>query len=334
MKDHICIFGKLNNRQTKAFLSLSKNKKTEKTLLAGRHILSGYFDAIPFVVFDNDQNIISRCILAHYPNEDTAYIGCFESFDNSKACKLLFDTITEKASELGIKKLIGPYNCSFWLGCHMKLDHFDDTYTGEPYNPPHYPRLWKENGFEIYEMYHSNIYKEPEGHDLKCLQRFEYFKNKGYNFTHMTKRGFKKQLREIYFLLTKLYSNFPEYRHITEAEFMRLYLPLKKVLNLNKAALVYKDGILAAFLIAFPDYSKTKGLLDKMTVLKDPERLVFMYLGADHAHRGLGSALAEVMRDMQEGKTSVGALIHGQKSHYYGNLITDKYNYALFCKNI
>lgn len=334
MKEYICVSEKLNADQTKKFLSLSSDKKRDKKLLFGDHILSRYFSATPFAVFDNHGDIVSRCILTHYPDEAKAYIGCFESLDNSKACKAMFDGITVFSKARGIKKLIGPYNCSFWLGSRIKLDNFDDTYTGEPYNPPHYPRLWRENGFEIYELYHSNIYKAPEGYNEKCRQRLEYFKTHGYVFTHMTSCGFKHQLSEIYTLLTRLYSSFPEYRPITRDDFLRLFMPLKKLLNTKKAALVYKDGSLAAFLIPFPDVSKAKGLFEFYKTRKDPERLIFMYLGAEPSHKGLGSALAEIMRGIQEGKPSVGALIHGQKPQYYSELITKKYNYALLCKNI
>ena len=334
MKNYNCVFGRLDPAQTKKFLSMSKNAETEKKIILNRHILSRYFRAVPFAVFDESGEIVCRLILALYPDEDKAYLGFFESLDDSAACKILFTAAENYAKKHGIKKILGPYNCSFWLGCRMKLDNFDDTYTGEPLNPPHYPRLWQENGYTICEKYHSNIYKKPEGHNEKCRQRLKYFKNNGYIFKTMTKRGFKRQLSELYALLTRLYSTFPEYRHITEDDFIRLYSPLKNMLCLKKTALVYKDGKLAAFMIPFPDYSKTKGLFGFYKTQKDPERLIFMYLGADPGHRGLGSALAETMRNMQEGKTSVGALIHGQKPRYYSELIENTYNYALLCKNI
>ncbi len=328
------IYDDLTRKQTKEFLKLSRDKRTEKQILAGKHILSGYFDAVPFMVCDETGKVYSRCIFTHYKDEKKGYIGYFESLDNSKTAKLLFEKVREFSKDLGITELIGPYNCSFWLGSRIKLNNFNDTYTGEPYNPHYYPRLWFENGFEVFEEYHSNIYKVPDMRDKKCAARLEYFKNNGFIFTDMTFLGFKKQLCEIYELLSSLYSGFPEYKNITKDEFLKLYLPLKKILNLKRVLLVYKDDKLAAFLVSFPDYSKTKSLFDFFKTRKDPKRLIFMYLGVDPFHKGLGSALAEIMRDMQENRLSVGALIHGQKSLYYGELVTKRYGYALLKKYI
>ncbi|MBR6401688.1 MAG: hypothetical protein IKS17_10815 [Firmicutes bacterium] len=336
-----CICSKPNTALLKKFLALpaeiygsAPNRETEEKILNGTHILSGYFDIIPFAVLDENRRLVNRCILAHYKGEDKAYIGFFEALDNVPACRMLFASVESRAKSLGIKRLIGPYNCSLWLGSRLKLDKFEDTYTGEPFNPHYYPKLWRESGFEIFEQYHSNIYKIPDTHNEKCRRRLEFFKTCGYEFTHMTSRDYCRQLGEIYELLSRVYSGFPEYRDITKAEFIALYTPLKKMLNLKRDLLVYKDGKLAAFMIAFPDYSRAKNIFDRARIKHDPQRLVFMYLGADPSHMGLGSALAELMREAQEGKPSVGALIHGQKPRYYSELIVDRYNYALMAKNI
>ena len=105
--------------------------------------------------------------------------------------------------------------------------------------------------------------------------------------------------------------------------------------------LAYKEGKLAGFLIAMPDYGSL--VYQKLTPLnlaklfwtkRFPKRYTIMYLGVDEQFLGLGSALAyPIFKEAQKRQASaIGALIH-QKTvtrHYAAELQGDKHEYGLF----
>ena len=127
---------------------------------------------------------------------------------------MLLKYIEEYVKNRGYEKIIGPLNCSFWIGYRFKLDNFSHPYIGEPYNKPYYPQFFKEAGYEIYQEYSSNIFdKVNKAQDnVKFSDRLKKMKCKGYKFITPTRNTFNEQLKDIGKMILKLYSNFPGYK--------------------------------------------------------------------------------------------------------------------------
>lgn len=326
--------------------TLTQDKKTERLLLEGRHLLSSDFRVMPFVVVDASHKTVSRCMLTYYPDDENAYVGFFESFHDEDAVKLLFEEVIKQAVCDKKKQLIGPLNASFWLGYRFKMGVFDEPFTGEPYNRDYYVSLWKMNGFEITDRYYSNHLRipTPEDRNEKCIQKYEAMKDL-YEFKHPTFRTFDAELAKIYELLIELYSGFPAFQPIEKTKFMAMYSSLKYVLNYDMVELVYQDGKLVAFLINIPNYGNltcgglTAGRLVKILKRKrTTKEYILMYLGVDNRHLGLGSALAQITKEKLEKKkcASISALIHEGKPSgtYYRELTDRKYEYVLMKRSL
>ena len=326
---------------------LPQNKETEKKLLEGHHPLSPDFRVIPFVVADEKRKPLCRCLLTIYPGDTTAYVGYFESVKSVKVCRLVFAHVERTAMACGIKHLLGPVDCSIWIGYRFKTNYFGNAYTGEPYNRAYYPYLWEQSGFSVCDRYFSNGMRKIRNEDgrERFIRRIEQFKEAGYEFSTLYGHDFYETLQAIYELLISLYADFPGYKYVTYEQFRALFSSLKPVLRPEMVKLVSKEGKLAAFFICIPDYGSltagnvTLGKLIKILKIKrNPGGYVLLYMGVRPDSLGLGSALAELVRQelYKNGCTSISALIHEGKitGAYYRELAVRRYEYVLLKKDI
>lgn len=321
--------------------------KLEKQILDKKHILSTYFDILPFIIVDEKNRIISRCILTYYPNDDNAYVGFFESFYDIEASSLLLKAVTEKAKKDGKNKLIGPLDASFWIKYRFKTNNFETIYTAEPYCKEYYTSFWEKFGFSISDTYFSNKFYIPKKDDdsMRCRKRLEMIKEKNYYIKKLTNKNFNESLEDIYNLIMKCYSKFPLYKKIEKQHFIEMFKNLKYVLEFDMVKLVYKNEELAGFFIAIPNYynltNKKISLLSLVKILKiknNPKEYVLLYMGIGKTHQGLGSAMAEMMKqELVERKCkAIGALMHEGKvtNNYYKEKTSDRYKYVLLEKKI
>ncbi len=322
-----------------------QDRKLEESLLNRTHVLSSEFEIVPLIML-NKERVVCRCMLTFYPEDEAAYLGFFECEDYVEYMKVLMNEVDKIATDVGKKKIIGPLDASFWIKYRFKTNKFNNTYTSEPYNLEYYPKLWQEAGFKVIYNYSSNQMRIPTAEDTsaKCRQRLENFKQKGYEFKEPTKDNFYTCMKEIYYLLTKLYSNFPGYKSITEEQFISMFKSLEMVLDFSMVKLVYKESKLAAFLITIPNYRNLTYNINLINIIKilsikcKPKEYIMLYMGVDNEHAGLGSAIAELMkREMEKKKAkSISALILDGKvtNNYYKDVIVDKYTYALYERDI
>jgi len=325
---------------------LMQKLSDEIALLKGTHILSRYFTFTAFLCY-SDNKVAARCAVTIYPDKEEAYLGFFDSEDNMEAVKTIMEAAENFARENGITKLTGPVDASFWIGYRMKSDKFDEErFFSEPYGKEYYPKLWKDVGYEISQVYVSNIYKKlsrNEEDNKKYIKRYNFLTKKGYNIISPSKKDWDKAIGEVYTLLIKLYSDFPVFSYITEEEFREMYKSLKIILDFSTVKLGYKNGKLAGFFISIPDYKnrlyKNIGLPEIIFMLKNKIRCnnyIHMYIGVDEKHLGLGSALSQAMFEEIRKKraSSIGALIKKGKvsEKYIENKILYQREYLLFEK--
>ncbi len=321
------------------------DKKTELKILTSSHILSGQFEVFPYIVLD-DNKVMSRAVLTVYQNDDTAFVGFFESRDYFDATKLLFESIFKKAQSLNIKTLLGPVDGSIWIKYRFKTDHFENYYTGEPYNLPYYKTFWENCGFEISDRYYSNIIKVPTAKDN--LEKFEYrlktALEKGYVIKNSSFKTYKNDLKAVYLLLINAYSKFPGFKKISEEQFISLFYGLRHILVWDIVFLAYKDDKPAGFFVSIPNLGDLPYNLSFMNIIKLPFKkrnckdFVLLYMGIGKEHLGLGGALAQTTKNyLQNHKsTGVSALIHERNfsGSFYKNLTVDTSEYVLLKKHL
>lgn len=324
-----------------------QDAKTEQQLLQGKHPLSACIEVIPFVTMDTRGKALCRCMLTYYPDDDTAYLGFFEAYHEPEAVRSMFRHVQARAAADGKRKLLGPIDASIYIGYRFKIDRFDKTYTGEPYNKPYYPALWEACGFSVCDRYVSNQLRRVEAEDIdpRLSRLCDRFVARGYRFVKPSRQSFDGCLADIYESMMRLYSGFTGYKPLTREQFFAMFSYLKYVLNFDMVKLVYKENKLRAFGICLPNYGAlTHGRITPVKLLKmlkiraKPEEYIILYVGAEPGSSGLGGALVHEIRNSlhQNQCTSIGALIKegNVTGEVYDMLYTDQFRYVLFSKDI
>lgn len=322
--------------------------KTEKQILNGTHVISTDIEVFPYIMIDETNGVVCRCLMTYYKNDPVAYIGFFESFNDSNAVKTMLLFIERKAKKDGKEKLLGPIDCSIYINYRFKIDRFDKTYTSEPYNKKYYKELWEKAGFEICDKYVSNQLRKVEREDIdERLKRIcDRYRERGYDFISPNTELFQDYLEDVYELMMKMYSGFSGFKKLTKEQFIDMYMPLQKVMDFDMVRLVYNQDLkLCAFCICLPNYGDlTRGKITLRKVMKikkikkNPTEYIVLYLAADTGSVGLGGALIHDVRNIlyRKGCTSIGALIKegNVTGKMYEDLYTDKFNYVLLEKNL
>ena len=322
---------------------IMQDKVFEREVLENTNILCKGVKIIPLIAKNKKDEVVARCLLSLY-EDDIAYIGFFESVNNSEVVKELLKTAESIAREEGKNKILGPIDLSFWARYRFCTSE-DLPYIGEPANKGYYKELWEENGFQVSEEYFSNFFDvADESFDSeKARKRLQDAKDEGYIFTHPNVDNFEKYLRDIYPVLMEGYKDFCGFKMISEEDFVKLYSPLKMVIDPEMVFLAYKDDILKGFLICLPDYgnllckARTPALLLKvMNIKAHAKRYVLLYMGVKRDCLGLGSALSQQVVDMLKVKKASGisALIHAGKASggYFKDKIKEQRKYVMLEK--
>lgn len=339
----------------KDFIALKKKLYTRKNntesvsditkILTGTHSLSHYFKLDKFLIYDGGE-AVGRFCFTRYEDDPVIYLGFYECVNRDDAAAFLFENASRIASELGYKTITGPVDCSFWIKYRLKINLFDRLpYTGEPYNLDYYLKQFTDNGYEISEHYISNYFTKIEEPDPKYIKRLDQFREKGYEIRSPEPEEFDKVIGEIYVLITRLYSDFPIYRGLTEEEFRSVFNDYRMIIDFRYVKMAYYKGEAVAFFIGVPDYGArvydTKNIINLLGVLKrrkKAEAYVLPYLGALPEHAGLGAALTgAMMKQLHDtGGESIGALCRDGKisGHYAKAFFDNEYEYALLSKEI
>jgi GNAT superfamily N-acetyltransferase len=82
-------------------------------------------------------------------DENTAWVGFFDSFDDPAVARALFDTACAWAADRGAASCLGPASYTTNDECGLLVDGFEHPpLVMTPHNPPYYERLWTGSGWE------------------------------------------------------------------------------------------------------------------------------------------------------------------------------------------
>ncbi len=156
--------------------------------------------------------------------------------------------------------------------------------------------------------------------------------------------NFETTLKELYYILTDLYSDFPTYKYLSEEDFVRIFYSYKRIINPNMIKFAYYNNKLVGFFISIPNYQNLVYHLNLINIIKilklkkKPKEYIMLYMGVDKEHKGLGKALVyTIINELKNSKLpSIGALEKDGKvtQNYAKDLIEDKYEYVLLERHI
>lgn len=315
------------------------DKQTETALLRSKHCLNEAAEVWGILVLNNEEKPVGRCMASFYEGDDYGFFGFFECIENQEVCHRLVGAVVKLAEQRGRNRLIGPVDVSFWMNYRLKIDHFGNPHTAEPYNKEYYFRLLQAEGFSVTEEYISDIYSVTAVSD-KFSERLEKQLSEGYELRSPAKREYKSKLKEIYQLMTEISKDVPVYKDITEKQFLTLFSGWKSMLDLKLVKLAYREDRLVGFCVAVPNYGNLRvgahTLPERLRILytrRKPKEYILLYMGSDKKHSRANFMLSTcIQKELKERQGSLtGAVVpkdEGMESPFSG-LAENTYRYVL-----
>lgn len=316
------------------------DKQTEAALLQSRHCLSETAEVWGILALNGEERPVGRCMASFYEGDDYGFFGFFECIENQEVCHRLVGAVSKLAEQRGRTRLIGPVDVSFWMNYRLKIDHFGNPHTAEPYNKEYYFRLLQAEGFSVMQEYISDVYSVVTVND-KYSERLEKQLAEGYELRSPAGREYKSSLKDIYHLMTEICKDIPIYKEITEEQFLALFSGWKSMLNLKLVKLVYRESRLVGFCAALPNYGNLRiggghtlpeSLRISHTRRKSKE-YILLYMGSDKKHSRVNFMLStSIQKELKERQGSLtGAVLpkdEGMESSFSG-LAENTYRYVL-----
>ncbi|GAB4342540.1 MAG: hypothetical protein Fur0042_04800 [Cyanophyceae cyanobacterium] len=184
--------------------------------------------------------------------------GYFECIDNLAVARALLDHAIGWLRDRGMVALRGPIDLSTHIRCLMLVDGFEDApYIMMPYNPPYYPHLMEQLGFE--KAKDAYAYTIPT--DIVANPIFErahrVATRSGVTFRPVNLKGdaFTADAKAIYRLFTQAFKENYSSTPRTEADFLEEAKDLQSIVNPDFFPIAEIDGEMVGFLMALPDYN-------------------------------------------------------------------------------
>jgi len=235
----------------------------------------------------------------------------------------------------GCQKAIGPMNGNTWKPYRF-VSWSDDSppFFMEPQNPIEWPAYWQDAGFSPFYEYISSVTDKLEMSDPRLPRTKERLQKNGIKWRSIERYCFEEDLRKVFKLSLETFSNNILYTPISEAIFLKQYLPYadKVDTDLTMIATDENDDC-CGFVFAIPDYQQLKRD-EKLS------RIIVKTLAVSGKRRsvGLGSVLVEKVQKKaaEKGFTeSIHALMYSQNaSANIGKFSRTMRRYTIYHKNL
>jgi len=204
--------------------------------------------------------------------EDRGFIGFFESIDDQAVAEGLFDAARRWLKEQGMTCLRGPMNPSMNHECGLLIEGFDRPPTFMmTYNPPYYPKLWENYGFEKAEDMvafwgHIDMLAtlDPKIYEIgvQCIERFNV------KLRPLDKKRFKQEVESYLHIYNQALGGTWGFVPMSDAEVRHMAKGMKMLIEPDLTTFAEVDGkpIGAVF-----------GLLDYNPIIKEIDGRLFPF---------------------------------------------------------
>ena len=194
-----------------------------------------------------------------------------------------------RLAELGCRRAIGPMDGDTWHSYRFVTDPgTEPPFVFEPTNPPQWPALFEETGFQPLNSYFSTLAPDLRKTDERTPGRVEALQGEGIVFRTLDLDRFEEELAAIYALSRVAFENNFLYSPIDEATFIGMYRPIQEHVVPELVHLAEADGRLIGFGFGTPDLLEVQRTGNARTIL-----IKSLAVHPDEGGRGLGSVLME-----------------------------------------
>jgi GNAT superfamily N-acetyltransferase len=201
-------------------------------------------------------------------NDKVGFFGFFESINDKKVSRALFDTAYKFLKDNGMDTVRGPVNPSTNDECGLLVDAFDTPpVLLMTYNPPYYINLLEDYGFaKAKDLLALYIPKEVINNEAKMsqLERISNMVKKRENITlrNVNLKDFDNEVQRIREIYNNAWQDNWGFVPMTEDEFKYIAKALKPIAVEDFIIFAEVDGKAIGFSLALPDFNQVLHKMD------------------------------------------------------------------------
>jgi len=234
-----------------------------------------------YLAYNEQGKVVGRiaAVIDHnyikFQGENAGFFGFYESENDTRTAKALFDSVFDWLKSKGIEKMRGPMNPSTNDECGFLCEGFDSPpRIMMPYTPPYYLKHAEGSGLkkarELY-AYDMDVSDKLLGR-LSRIAEITYKKNRGLQVRKLSLKNFEEEIRKALEVYNQAWEKNWGFVPWTQKEFYTMAVKLKDLLLLDVTLLAEIDGVPVGMLIAVPDYNfilkKINGKMNLAGILK------------------------------------------------------------------
>jgi hypothetical protein len=239
-------------------------------------------------------------------------LGFFEALEDTEAVGQIIEESVRWLRDAGAGTIVGPMNGDTWHSYRFSTGPFDSApFLMEPHNPPYYPEMWEDCGFEVLETYYSQHVTDARAFADGLEEKHERAASAGYTMRRLDAGRFVEELEVIHRISSESFAGNFLYSDIPLAEFVRMYAGARRLLDPDLTWFAQApDGTVAGFLFAFPDELKAvaamRGRRDPFALLRfmrargGADTVNIKTAGVARSHRRMGLFAAMTFRALRE----------------------------------
>lgn len=190
--------------------------------------------------------------------ERLGVIGHFAAVDGTSAVLLLLQLLQQLRVQ-GCTLAVGPMDGNTWRRYRFVTDHGRDSpFFLEPGNPEAYPDYFIKAGFAPLAQYTSARVTDLTIQDKRIPHAIERLKEAGVRWRPLDKSSFEDELRAIYRLSIRCFSQNFLYTPIDEEEFLDQYQAVVSYVQPDLTLMAEHEGELLGYLFGIPDLNQAQ----------------------------------------------------------------------------
>jgi hypothetical protein len=257
-----------------------------------KFILSGPYHEVgviqPFLAY-RDGAIVGR-IIAHFDNRHNEYfkekrgcVGFFESVNDIDVSRVLFGAAERWLKEQGMEEIQGPYNFTLYDAPGVLMDDYDNIPAVElNYNPPYYPDLYTDYGFEKKIDWYAYKLTVKQRFPTLFYKMWEKIKKDAAEgkgdlvIRNVNMRNFEEEKKKIFTVFNEAWSDNWGHYPLTENQWAKFANEMKPIVKPELVIMAEYGDDIAGFIISIPDVNPA---LKKANGRLFPFGLIRMLLG-------------------------------------------------------
>jgi len=233
-----------------------------------------------------------------YCQEKAGAFGFFESINDYKVAKALFDCVVKWLKTKKIEVTIGPLNPSTNEECGLLVEGFEkDPFIMMPYSHSYYPQFLEKYGFKKEKdlLAYEFVLKRGEESTSKWFALSEKAKEKGIEIRSINLKNLKNEIGIIQDIYNSAWSKNWGFVPMTDEEMLWMGKRIKPLADPELILIAEVEGTPVGFSMAIPNYNRalkklngTLGPIGTMKLLWNSRKikeLRFITLGIKEEYR-------------------------------------------------